>query len=588
MAYSIKPTYEPMTFQEMLQPYAVYGAERDRQEEAYMKLLEDARSLEDLRDSDVDKEEYNKYIDFKNRINSMVDEIATTGLSRQTMSNLSKYRAEYQADFANMVDRIKRRGELVRQQREYLAKAPNTFFDVDYSNTPASKVVDGSSYTPYNMDEAAKKSASDMYSLYTSKGNDITEDDIAAVADNIRASYNYDSLDDNKKAMVDSAITSGAMTAHKAYSDALYKNALDQAKLAKAQADAYKSAYGRYKATGERVNRGGGGSSGGSVVSGATGATGYSGKFEKHLFGLENRPAVLMTPAKDASGNNVYQYKGIDGKVYTISEEDYDKQFNIEDNTVTLNSEFEKRIYGGIHETRRLFGNDVTVFRGDDGSVVKVINNKGNIIDTKGSSMVDIYKAYTGKDKLPKVMTLSDSSYEKLYSINGKEFVKPYKFEGTRHEYIESELNGEIIDQDIIKSYDDYDKTVGKFDSSSKYSSALRQLKDFVKNITGAQNEDDFMEKLKEVFNLGYHVEVTFYGNPHNGKYKQFRIMLHRDENDAVADNGSGDNRRQQQNSQQQQQQQQQSTDSTSTGSNNTAATQVDTTETFSGDVNIE
>ena len=149
MAYSIKPTYEPMTFQEMLQPYAVYGAEEERQNDAYMKLLEDARSLEDLKDSAVDSEEYNKYVDFKNRINSMVDEISATGLSRQTRDNLNKYRAEYQSDFANMVDRIKRRGELVRQQRAYLAEHPNAFFDVDYSNTPAIKVVEGSSYTPY-------------------------------------------------------------------------------------------------------------------------------------------------------------------------------------------------------------------------------------------------------------------------------------------------------------------------------------------------------------------------------------------------------------------------------------------------------
>ena len=159
MAYSIKPTWEPMTFQEMLQPYAVYGAEEERQNDAYMKLLEDARSLEDLKDSGVDSEEYNKYVDFKNRINSMVDEISATGLSRQTRDNLNKYRAEYQSDFANMVDRIKRRGELVKQQRAYLAEHPNAFFDVDYSNTPAIKVVEGSSYTPYDMDTAEKQAA---------------------------------------------------------------------------------------------------------------------------------------------------------------------------------------------------------------------------------------------------------------------------------------------------------------------------------------------------------------------------------------------------------------------------------------------
>ena len=334
MAYSIKPTYEPMTFQEMLQPYAVYGAEEERQNDAYMKLLEDARSLEDLKDSAVDSEEYNKYVDFKNRINSMVDEISATGLSRQTRDNLNKYRAEYQSNFANMVDRIKRRGELVRQQRAYLSEHPNAFFDVDYSNTPAIKVVEGSSYTPYDMDTAEKQAASDIYNLYLNKGKDTTTNDIDAVADSVRAAYNYDTLDDNKKAKVDSAITNGGMAAYKAFTDYAYKQQLNQAKLAKANADAYKSAYGRYQMTGERVGRSSGGSSG-VVRGGTTGSTGYSGRFEKHIFpGAYGGVSVQMKPSKDAKGNNVYTYKGIDKKDHVISEADY-KAMYVDDGRTT-------------------------------------------------------------------------------------------------------------------------------------------------------------------------------------------------------------------------------------------------------------
>lgn len=575
MAYSIKPTYEPMTFQEMLQPYAVYGAEEERQNDAYMKLLEDARSLEDLKDSDVDSEEYNKYVDFKNRINSIVDEIATTGLSRQTRSNLNKYRAEYQSDFANMVDRIKRRGELVRQQRAYLAEHPNAFFDVDYSNTPASKVVEGSSYTPYDMDKAAKQAASDMYNLYLSKGKEVTTEDINAIADSVRAGYNYDTLDDNKKAMVDSAITNGGMTAYKEFTDYAYKQQLEQAKLAKANADAYKSAYGRYQMTGERVGRSSGGSAG--VVGGTTGSTGYSGRFEKHIFPGNYGVSVQMNPSKDASGNRVYTYKGIDKKDHVISEADY-KAMYADDSRTTYTyaeKEFVRNIYGGYPVDRKYFGYNMTAFVNDNNEVVKVVDKNGNIVNTQGPSKVDIYKAYKGVDELPKVMTLSSDAYENLYTANGNKYSKPYGYNGSTKEYIKSKREGEQIDQDVIEDYEDYDNAMDRYDESSVYSGTKAAFKEFIKRITGVKNDDEVMEKLKEVFNLGYHIEITFYGNARKDKIKQFQINLVRDEDDAKRQNNNNNGN----NNNRNRTGQQQSVNSSSV--NNTAAAtepQIDTT----------
>lgn len=592
MAYSIKPTYEPMTFQEMLQPYAVYSAEEERQNDAYMKLLEDARSLEDLKDSGVDSEEYNKYVDFKNRINSMVDEISATGLSRQTRDNLNKYRAEYQSDFANMVDRIKRRGELVKQQRAYLAEHPNAFFDVDYSNTPAIKVVEGSSYTPYDMDTAEKQAASDIYNLYLNKGKNTTTNDIAAVADSVRAAYNYDTLDDNKKAKVDSAITNGGMAAYKAFTDYAYKQQLDQAKLAKANADAYKSAYGRYQMTGERVGRSSGGSAG--VARGSTaGSTGYSGRFEKHIFpGVYGGVSIQMNPSKDAKGNNVYTYKGIDKKDHVISEADY-KAMYVDDGRTTYTDaekEFLRNIYGGIPVSEKNFGYDMTVFKNNDGNVVKVVNANGNIVDTNGSSKTDIYKAYKGVDKLPKVMTLSSDAYENLYSVSGNKYKKPFEYDGTKKEYINSKRNGEQIGQDVITDYEEYDDIMSRYDSSNVYAGTKKALNEFIKEITGVKNDNDVMEKLKEVFNLGYHIEVTFYGNTRNNKIKQFQINLYRDEDDAKRQNNNKQNKSSQEDNQQQQTQQRtQRADSSSVSVNHTSAVpQIDTTVELNGNIVIE
>lgn len=581
-----------MTFQEMLQPYAVYSAEEERQNDAYMKLLEDARSLEDLKDSGVDSEEYNKYVDFKNRINSMVDEISATGLSRQTRDNLNKYRAEYQSDFANMVDRIKRRGELVKQQRAYLAEHPNAFFDVDYSNTPAIKVVEGSSYTPYDMDTAEKQAASDIYNLYLNKGKNTTTNDIAAVADSVRAAYNYDTLDDNKKAKVDSAITNGGMAAYKAFTDYAYKQQLDQAKLAKANADAYKSAYGRYQMTGERVGRSSGGSAG--VARGNTaGSTGYSGRFEKHIFpGVYGGVSIQMNPSKDAKGNNVYTYKGIDKKDHVISEADY-KAMYVDDGRTTYTDaekEFLRNIYGGIPVSEKNFGYDMTVFKNNDGNVVKIVNANGNIVDTNGSSKTDIYKAYKGVDKLPKVMTLSSDAYENLYSVSGNKYKKPFEYDGTKKEYINSKRNGEQIGQDVITDYEEYDDIMSRYDSSNIYAGTKKALNEFIKEITGVKYDNEVMEKLKEVFNLGYHIEVTFYGNTRNNKIKQFQINLYRDEDDAKRQNNNKHNESSQEDNQQQQTQQRtQRADSSRVSVNPASAEpQIDTTAELNGNIVIE
>lgn len=581
-----------MTFQEMLQPYAVYGAEEERQNDAYMKLIEDARSLEDLKDSGVDSEEYNKYVDFKNRINSMVDEISATGLSRQTRDNLNKYRAEYQSDFANMVDRIKRRGELVKQQRTYLAEHPNAFFDVDYSNTPAIKVVEGSSYTPYDMDTAEKQAASDIYNLYLNKGKDTTTNDIAAVADSVRAAYNYDTLDDNKKAKVDSAITNGGIAAYKAFTDYAYKQQLDQAKLAKANADAYKSAYGRYQMTGERVGRSSGGSAG--VASGgAAGSTGYSGRFVKHIFpGVYGGVSVQMNPSKDAKGNNVYTYKGIDKKDHVISEADYKAMYVDDGRTTYTNAEkeFLRNIYGGIPVSEKNFGYDMTVFKNNDGNVVKVVDANGNIVDTNGSSRTDIYKAYKGVDKLPKVMTLSSDAYENLYSVSGNKYKKPFEYDGTKKEYINSKRDGGQIKQYVITDYEEYDDIMSGFDSSNVYAGAKKALNEFIKEITGVKDDNDVMEKLKEVFNLGYHIEVTFYGNTRNNKIKQFQINLYRDEDDAKRqDNNKQNESSQEDNQQHQTQQRTQRADSSSVSVNPASAeSQIDTTAELNGNIVIE
>lgn len=98
------------------------------------------------------------------------------------------------------------------------------------------------------------------------------------------------------------------------------------------------------------------------------------------------------------------------------------------------------------------------------------------------------------------------------------------------------------------------------------------------------------MEKLKEVFNLGYHIEVTFYGNTRNNKIKQFQINLYRDEDDAKRQNNNKQNESSQEDNQQQQTQQRtQRADSSSVSVNSASVEpQIDTTAELNGNIVIE
>lgn len=513
MAYSIKPIYEPMTFQEMLQPYAVYGTERDRQEEAYLKLLEDARSLEDLKDSEVDKEEYNKYVDFKNRINSMVDEIATTGLSRQTRSNLSKYRAEYQTGFADMVDRIKRRAELVKQQREYLSKNPNAFFDVDYSVTPASKVVEGSTYTPYDMNEAANNVASKVYSAMSSKGDNITEEDMNNIIASERQRYGYDNLDDRRKAMVDNALSLGIMTADKTYTDNINKQALERAKLIKAEADAYKSMYGKYKGTGAPVGR-----AGGSVTKKTPNKIGYT--------FTGDGATVEFNKSQNINGETVWTYKDSKGKTKMITQEQLDNLNS--DNT--LSASIHNDITGiSSTGTTNAYGQNIEVIVDIDGNT-KVKNKDGKYVVPKSFNAKGYYMAYMGIDEnelkpymrgniisryRPDGNTVSDMEYKEDYKDNSGE----------------GEKYSPISDFNIVVTATNQSGNSGFANFKSKYEDLKvragglsGKIDEFVKKKT---NNTDIDSALEELYRTGMELSAVMYakhGNPNKRAYLELSL----------------------------------------------------------------
>lgn len=399
MSFAIKPEYTPMSFKDMALPYEVYKEEQKRQEDAYYSLLENMRSLDDLKDSQVDRDTYDSYVNFKNQINDIADSIATNGLTVNSRNDLIGFRNRYQNEFANIVDQIKRRGELVKEQREYQQKYPNSFFDIDYTNVPVSSVGANSTYASYNMDNAATEVANNIYNLYANSSGNVSQNDAETVLQPIRDRYNYDNLNDNQKSLVDNAIISGIMTGQQAYQkqqlaqiNAEYDRQLKQARLMNEL----------NKRNGRVGSKAGNGGVGGVInpqlgTASASGDTDYGWSGDgKTWTGPLLKDGKTFT-AKLYSGTvgdpeSVYTFKLPDGSSYNIKLKDFAE----DEGQLKLI----KKIYGGtpIEADVLTYGVKISPILDDNNVVVGVIDKDGNAVPVKSKNKDDMYKAYVGKD----------------------------------------------------------------------------------------------------------------------------------------------------------------------------------------------
>lgn len=454
-SFSVKPEYTPFTWQEMTAPYTALKEENKRQSDEYSKILENMKDLDDLKDSTVDAETYQKYTDFKNRINEMADTIAENGVNVDTLRNLTKYRNEYINDYENLVEKIKLRGELTKEQRLYMKEHPNAFFDKDYSVVPVTDVTENSTYESYDMDNEAKNVASDIYNLYMGATEDkpVTAAELAAVINSVRDKYGYTSLSDRQRKLVDNAITSGMMAGEQTYTQARQKlEAAEydrQLKAWKIKNEAKKFYAPAKSGNGKKS----GGSSSGAVItpggvimggraesaeaednenSGADalgnvstlgkdwdpddtiqGTVKVGGNSKATMMPLEyTNERIKITPIVDNSGNvESYNYVGYNDKgerkttynipavIFTMSGE---QLAELKENNPTAyeavleaKKTFDKNVYGGYpSNTTYRFGKKMRFILDDNNKIVGVISRSGKVTKVESDKKSVLYKAY--------------------------------------------------------------------------------------------------------------------------------------------------------------------------------------------------
>lgn len=355
MAYlTVDARFNPYTFDELVRPFAMYDAAYQQSRAMTDELLEKATTLDDL-SPEIDKDTYDAYQEWKGRLKATSDELASQGLNTAIRRDIDRLNTDYRSSYLPTVSKIKTRGDLIKEQREYLQKHPNAFFDIDYSTTPIDQVTSSSSYNVYDLDEIAKNVATETYSrLAAGQPESSTEDYMSR--------FGNGQISDAQRVQISNAINSGKALAAANYKQKEFENYMTQVRATK---------------TGRT-------SSGGSSRSSAGSVSGGENDFNLQL------PDGRALPVKYNKKTKEYEYKDNRGQFHSIKKDELST-----DRILT-------GYYGGMYGTPTIGGRPVRRVLGEDGTYT-IVSNAGKPITLPNggdTTYRDYLKAVTGQKEI--------------------------------------------------------------------------------------------------------------------------------------------------------------------------------------------
>ena len=377
-AYTYTAEFNPISFSDRIAPLKLYKEEYDKQQEAYYKLLEDSSSLADLENVPMDRDSYRTYLSFKNSLNKVGKDLDKYGMTPDVRSELLSLRQRQLQEINPLTEKQKQRGALVREQRKYLETHPNSFFDIDYSETPLTAISEKSTYRPYDISQIQKDIATSIYNgLISGSGQDVTD------YDNIREAYGYDSLNNKQKNIIDNSINLAKRDAVSAYNQYQYANYLKQQQIA---------------ATASRRR----GFRGDATANAEKNATQYV-----------TAPDGSAIEIKKTKGGQTI-IKGSDGKTRILQQVDV-SNMSEQDAANAIAQSIYSTYYGEnfAGTIKPNDGSNILVFTKGNSRYVK--NKKGDLIKVNGNSQNDALSAYYGHD----VNYLTNNPPVKISGANG-------------------------------------------------------------------------------------------------------------------------------------------------------------------------
>lgn len=147
----IAPKFTPFTYRELVEPIMAASKAQEEAEEKY-SILDDAVSYwESLKDSNIDKDTYQTYKNFKKKFDESRSRLLNEGLNEAIRKDLMGIRSSYNSTIKPLEAAFKKREELIKEQRQYDAQNKGTLIykkGTKASEIPLSQLVKNPAYTP--------------------------------------------------------------------------------------------------------------------------------------------------------------------------------------------------------------------------------------------------------------------------------------------------------------------------------------------------------------------------------------------------------------------------------------------------------
>lgn len=166
--------FKPFTYDELLKPVLRATEEHRNLEEQYANLATSANAPLGMLNEVLDSESYKKNSDYLQDLENLADILAKEGISSSSRRSALQMKQRYAGEILPIEQAIKRRQELVDQQREALLKDDTSMFDTDASLLSVDALVNTPQYTYKALSGAAlTKRVHDIVSSLAREGSDI-------------------------------------------------------------------------------------------------------------------------------------------------------------------------------------------------------------------------------------------------------------------------------------------------------------------------------------------------------------------------------------------------------------------------------
>ena len=143
--------YNPISFDDMIKIPTMVVEEHDKQEEMISTMLEEASKWEKLKESAIDKESYEQYQSYENKLKQQADNLARYGINANSKKDIYKLKGEYNKTIQPLSDAYDYRQKMIEEQRQH-NKDGRYMYDIDFSNVSLQDIIKNPSMTYSSID----------------------------------------------------------------------------------------------------------------------------------------------------------------------------------------------------------------------------------------------------------------------------------------------------------------------------------------------------------------------------------------------------------------------------------------------------